>query len=351
MTTTKADDHFAMGRYDLALEMYDAHLESNRNDANARIKRANVYLALKRYADASNDATMALRHAKIQSEALYVRGVASFWLKKYDTASISFRKALESYNMNQSGKYMEGEIKMWIRKCATELGEDTKTTTSSINKTTAQKSTLPTTNISKKQVPLKYEYYQTDKKVVVNVLEKVESEKQIDVVFGEQTCNVSITRSDNTMGILKWYLHEKINAEKSTWKLKAEKVVLKLKKIEPKEWPDLQGKAPPPKKTTTAKSKKEVPKIYSGSNKDWNSVDKWCKEELEKEKPQGEQALQKLFENIYKNADEDTRRAMNKSYQTSGGTVLSTNWGEVAKEDYEKTKKAPEGMEFRKWDE
>ena len=28
-------------------------------------------------------------------------------------------------------------------------------------------------------------------------------------------------------------------------------------------------------------------------------------------------------------ADEDTRRAMVKSYQTSGGTVLSTNWDEV----------------------
>lgn len=28
-------------------------------------------------------------------------------------------------------------------------------------------------------------------------------------------------------------------------------------------------------------------------------------------------------------ADEDTRRAMVKSFQTSGGTVLSTNWDEV----------------------
>lgn len=33
---------------------------------------------------------------------------------------------------------------------------------------------------------------------------------------------------------------------------------------------------------------------------------------------------------IYASADEDTRRAMNKSYQESGGKVLSTNWKEVA---------------------
>jgi len=83
---------------------------------------------------------------------------------------------------------------------------------------------------------------------------------------------------------------------------------------------------------------------------DWDRVDKEIQKELSKEKPEGDEALNELFREIYSKGDEDTRRAMIKSFQTSGGTVLSTNWDEVRRENYDKGIKPPSGQEVRRWE-
>ena len=86
----------------------------------------------------------------------------------------------------------------------------------------------------------------------------------------------------------------------------------------------------------------------SKNKKNWDKIDKEITKEESKDKPEGDVALNALFKQIYERADENTRRAMIKSYQTSGGTVLSTNWDEVAKKDYE-GKDRPEAPEGQMW--
>ena len=68
--------------------------------------------------------------------------------------------------------------------------------------------------------------------------------------------------------------------------------------------------------------------------------------EEDNEKPEGDGAINSLFKQVYERADPETRRAMVKSYQTSGGTVLSTSWAEVQNKDYEGKDRpsAPDGQ-------
>jgi suppressor of G2 allele of SKP1 len=56
-----------------------------------------------------------------------------------------------------------------------------------------------------------------------------------------------------------------------------------------------------------------------------------------------------FFQEIFKNADPDKRRAMIKSFQTSSGTVLSTDWGDVSQKDYEGKDRPspPKGQEWK----
>jgi len=57
--------------------------------------------------------------------------------------------------------------------------------------------------------------------------------------------------------------------------------------------------------------------------------------EPEYDSDDGGDPVNTFFKKLYKDADEDTRRAMMKSYIESNGTALSTNWSEVGKAQVE----------------
>ena len=89
-----------------------------------------------------------------------------------------------------------------------------------------------------------------------------------------------------------------------------------------------------------------APPTQRKASKDWAALARALDEEEAAEAPLGgDAALNRLFQSIYSKADDDTRRAMQKSYVESGGTCLSTDWREVGKQTVQVT--PPEGMEAR----
>ena len=95
----------------------------------------------------------------------------------------------------------------------------------------------------------------------------------------------------------------------------------------PKDWDKLASDL-----TAKAKSKKEKKKAKEGKQEATGSEEEDDDgEDSGVDSDFGGDPVDGFFKKLYAGADDDTRRAMMKSYQESGGTSLSTNWSEVGK--------------------
>lgn len=178
---------------------------------------------------------------------------------------------------------------------------------------------------------LKYDWYQTDTYVTVNVLIKNVSEHEVKVAYEERYIKIDLP-SDEIFDI---HLAKAIIPSKCTHRVKQTKIELKLKKLNEDLWTNLEA----------AKASENM-SLQPKTKTNW---DKLVESELKDDAAQGEAALNELFQKIYTEGSDEVKKAMNKSFLESGGTVLSTNWNEVGENKVEI--KPPDGMEWKKWDE
>lgn len=200
---------------------------------------------------------------------------------------------------------------------------------------------------------VKRDWYQTETHVIITILIKKVVVNDVNIDYGEDTLrfSVKIPNTDVTYD-LQLQLAKKIAKEQCVFKVTPSKIEIKLKKAEGYRWNSLEadGSDDPNVKTIEAAPQPGPLPTYPTSAKkpkDWNKLEKEVKEEEKEEKPEGDAALNKLFQQIYGDASDETKRAMNKSFQESNGTVLSTNWGEIGAKDTEM--QCPDGMEFKKY--
>jgi len=187
-------------------------------------------------------------------------------------------------------------------------------------------------------VKVKRDFYQTEADIVVNFLAKNLKSDEVKVEYSSTTLNVEAKLSDgsNYSEVIK--LFNTINPSFCSYKVLSTKIEIRLRKEAACTWTSLEAKEIEP----AADSKPCYP-TSSKTKKDWGKVEK----EIEKEIPDSDD-VNNLFSKIFASGTEETQRAMMKSMQESGGTVLSTNWDEVGKKKVEVS--PPDGMEWKKWD-
>jgi len=151
----------------------------------------------------------------------------------------------------------------------------------------------------------------------------------------ELEVTVKLDTSEYVMDI---ELCDEIVPNDSKFTIVSTKIEIVLKKLQNTKWPTLEkGESPqqygnvnpPPQET----KKKE---------KNWDKLTK----EIDKETKE-EGNVNTFFQDIFKSSDEDQRRAIEKSFYESGGTVLSTNWKDVGAKYVEGS--APQGQEMKYW--
>lgn len=198
----------------------------------------------------------------------------------------------------------------------------------------------------------RYDWYQTSSDVYINIMVKKLKKEEISVSFGENEVTVDIHQEGGLSCSLLILLAHAVVEGKCSFKVLSSKIELKMRKAEGLQWSTLET-TPRETQKDPQKAEKEEPvhhKYPSSSHytRNWDKLVAEVKAEEKEEKPEGDAALNKLFQKIYGDGSDEVKKAMNKSFMQSGGTVLSTNWQEVGKEEV--AVKPPDGMEWKKYE-
>lgn len=114
-------------------------------------------------------------------------------------------------------------------------------------------------------------------------------------------------------------LFGKVDPSKSSYKIFGTKVELNLHKADRVPWTSVLRN-----QNDVFRDSEHEPAI--GFEKNWDKLAR----EAEDDAAEQSTDVNRFFEQLYANADDNTKRAMMKSYTESNGTSLSTNWESVS---------------------
>lgn len=388
-------DHAARGanalsasKYDEAIEHYSKAIEQSPGAVDYYIKRSTAYQRSSKYPEALTDAEKAvvLAHKRARRELIkdsqLRRGIALFFLGQYANAQFVLDIVKQMDDKEKTLAIWESKILKKLegipedderRKVTAvkvpEVEVDTtpapKTVSESAAKApTAASAVAPTSATSSvPKLPTekpKHDWYQNNENVTFTLLAKNVPKEKATVEIEKDSLDITYplaNGNDFNYNLLPFYAE--VDPEKSSFRITPTKIEIVLKKKQPGvKWKTLEGelrnepKSAGEVETTElvknlVKPVETAPSYPTSSKQGAKNWDKLAADDLGEEDDYEGDETSRFFKHLYKGAGEDAQRAMMKSYQESGGTVLSTDWNSVGSKFI--APEPPEGMEAKKY--
>ncbi|KAI9252139.1 calcium-activated chloride channel-domain-containing protein [Sporodiniella umbellata] len=316
-----SNDAFFDDDYDEALDMFSQLVIREPDNPEYLLKRCSVYQKIDKLELALKDSESALRLLGQDSQNLLARAHLQTGIILH--RQTQYQKAQQHLEESQKLNPNEKTLVTWLRKNTEKVKE-------------LEPAPQPTTN-SVPNATARHEWFQNENFVTIEVFVKKIKQEDVTVDFFEGSLSFGVKLpTGSTYSIELDPLAHKIIPKESSYKVLSTKIEIKLKKeICGIMWGALESDNDLGiVAAATTEGRRQT--------KDWNKI----VEADEEEKPSGDAAVNALFQQIYRDADPDTKRAMMKSFVESNGTCLSTNWADVGKKKVDT--KPPEGTTVKK---
>ncbi|GAB2265143.1 Cochaperone protein [Dionaea muscipula] len=348
---TKAKEAFIDDDFELAIDLYSQAIGLDPSNAVLFADRAQANIKLSNFNEAIADANKAIQLDPSMAKAYVRKATACIHLKDYHTAKVALqtRCALAPGDSRFSNLIKEYDQRNAEENCTLSDQQVQKApTASAVSVPLVNNSSLGITSAKPK---IRHDFYQKLEEVVVTIFAKGIPAKNVSVNYGEQILSVAIGLPGEEPYVLQLHLFGKIIPSKCRYEVLSTKIEIRLVKVEPIHWRSLElikeNIVPQKINVSSATHKPSYPSSKSTAV-DWDKLEAEVMKEDKEEKLDGDAFINKLFQDVYKHDDEDARRAMNKSFVESHGTVLSNNWKEVGAKKVEGN--TPDGMEIKKWE-
>eukprot|EP01024_Parvocaulis_polyphysoides_P064898 TRINITY_DN7556_c1_g2_i2.p1 TRINITY_DN7556_c1_g2~~TRINITY_DN7556_c1_g2_i2.p1 ORF type:complete len:317 (-),score=82.44 TRINITY_DN7556_c1_g2_i2:92-1042(-) len=309
-----AEQALSSAKFEEAISKFSQVLEQQPDDVEALLGRSQAYLLDEDYLAALSDSKKVLEQDPLNAKANYRKGVACYEMDELETAMSALEIGLQNVG---------GEVT--LAKKMEKLLEQCKNASQKENEGDMEQSQNVQDNQQNQdpQPPpppapkYRHQHYQTPQAMNIDIFAKKLTQERLKINFSEKQVSVTINSLEGEPEFeLNLDLYSEIVPEESKYEILRTKVEICMRKKDADlQWPTLE-KSEKIASNNFAKEQGGAASGYPSSaktKKNWENLDKEGKEMEENEKPEGDAAVQALFQKIYKNADEDTRRAMMKS--------------------------------------